>query len=117
VLVVDDQEDQRKITSTLLTKLGYAANVVSSGEEAVEYVKNHAVDLVILDMIMDPGINGRQTYEGILRFYPNQKAIITTGYSLTDDVKAAQKLGAGHYLKKPFTLEKLGIAVREELAR
>jgi signal transduction histidine kinase len=117
VLVVDDQEDQRKITSTLLTRLGYVANAVSSGEEAVEYVKNHPVDLVILDMIMFPGINGRQTYERILRFYPTQKAIIATGYSLTDDVKAAQKLGAGQYLKKPFTLEKLGIAVRDELAR
>jgi signal transduction histidine kinase len=117
VLVVDDQEDQRKITSTLLTRLGYVANAVSSGEEAVEYVKNQPVDLVILDMIMFPGINGRQTYERILRFYPTQKAIIATGYSLTDDVKAAQKLGAGQYLKKPFTLEKLGIAVRDELAR
>ncbi len=117
VLVVDDQEDQRKITSTLLTKLGYVANTVSSGEEAVEYVKNHPVDMLILDMIMYPGINGRQTYERILRFYPNQKAIIATGYSLTDEVKAAQKLGAGQFLKKPFTLEKLGIAVRDELAR
>jgi len=56
-------------------------------------------------------------YERILRFYPNQKAIIATGYSLTADVKATQKLGAGQFLKKPFTLEKLGIAVRDELAR
>lgn len=117
VLVVDDQEDQRKITSFFLTKLGYVANAVSSGEEAVKYVKNHPVDLVILDMVMNPGINGRQTYERILRSYPNQKAIIATGYSLTDDVKATQKLGAGQFLKKPFTLEKLGIAVRDELAR
>jgi signal transduction histidine kinase len=117
VLVVDDQEDQRKITCAILTKLGYKANAVSSGEEAVEYVKNHPVDLVILDMIMDPGINGRETYERILRFYPHQKAIITTGYSLTDEVKAAQKLGAGQYVKKPYNLEKLGTAVRDELAR
>jgi signal transduction histidine kinase len=117
VLVVDDQEDQKKITCAILTKLNYTANAVSSGEEAVEYVKNHPVDLIVLDMIMDPGINGRETYERIIRLYPNQKAIITTGYSLTDEVKAAQKLGAGQYLKKPFTLEKLGIAVRDELAR
>ena len=117
VLVVDDQEDQRKITCAILTKLNYAAAAVSCGEEAVEYVNNHPVDLIVLDMIMDPGINGRETYERIIRLHPNQKAIITTGYSLTDEVKAAQKLGAGLYLKKPFTLEKLGIAVRNELAR
>ncbi len=117
VLVVDDQEDQRKITTSFLTKLGYAAEAVSSGEEAVEYIKNHPVDLVILDMIMDPGINGRETYERVLRFSPKQKAIITTGYSLTEDVKATQELGAGLYIKKPFSLEMLGVAVRDELAR
>lgn len=117
VLIVDDQEDQRKITSILLTKLGYVTHAVSSGEGAVEYIKEHPVDLVILDMIMEPGINGRETYERIIRLYPNQRAIITTGYSHTDDVKAAQKLGAGQYLKKPFTLEKLGIATRDELMR
>ena len=117
VLVVDDQEDQRRITCSILKKLGYKADAVSGGEEAVEFVKVRPVDLLILDMIMDPGINGRETYEQILRFNPHQKAIITTGYSQTEEVKAAQKLGVGLYIKKPFTLEKLGIAVRDELAR
>ncbi|MDZ7260885.1 MAG: ATP-binding protein, partial [candidate division KSB1 bacterium] len=76
VLVVDDQENQRKITCALLTKLGYVAEAVSSGEEAIEYVKTRPVDLIVLDMIMDPGINGRETYEKIISIHPNQKAII-----------------------------------------
>ena len=87
----------------------------ASGEEAVEYMKNNLADLIVLDMIMDPGIDGRETYERIISLHPNQKAVIASGFSETDDVKAAQELGAGQYIKKPYTLEKIGIAVRDEL--
>jgi len=117
ILVVDDQEDQRKITSAILTELGYRVEAVSSGEDAVEYLGNHPVDLIILDMIMPPGINGREAYERITRIRPNQKALIASGYALTDEVRSAQKLGAGCFIRKPFTLEKLGTAVRDELAK
>jgi len=117
VLVVDDLEDQRKLASVMLRRLGYTPDAVASGEEAVEYVSKRPVDLVLLDMIMDPGINGRQTYERMIEIRPGQKAVIASGFSQTDDVKAAQKMGAGRYLKKPYTLEKLGQAVREELAK
>lgn len=66
---------------------------------------------------MDPGMNGRETYEKIIRIHPNQKAIIVSGFAETDDVKKAQKLGAGQYIKKPITLKRLGLAVKEELAK
>jgi len=66
---------------------------------------------------MDPGINGRETYERIIKIHPNQKAIIASGFSDTDDVKDAQRLGAGQYIKKPLTLEKLGITVKNELEK
>ncbi|WP_435548738.1 response regulator transcription factor [Desulfobacterium sp. N47] len=55
-------------------------------------------------MIMDPGINGRETYEKIIEIHPGQKAVIVSGFSETDEMKAAQKLGAGEYIKKPLTL-------------
>jgi len=97
----------------MLEKLGYSATFVSSGEEAVEYLKKQEADLIILDMIMDPGINGRETYERILKIKPGQKAIITSGFAETDEVKKAQQLGAGKYIRKPFTLENLGIAVKD----
>ena len=80
-------------------------------------MKEHTVDLVLLDMIMDPGINGRETYERIIKIHPNQKAIIISGFAETDEVKGAQKLGAGKYIKKPVTLEKIGLAVKEELEK
>jgi CheY-like chemotaxis protein len=115
ILVVDDVKEQREITSGMLSKLGYLATSISSGEKAIEYMKNHSVDLIVLDMIMEPGINGLETYEQILDFHPDQKAIIASGFSETDQVRKALKLGAGTYLKKPYTIEKIAMAVRNEL--
>ncbi len=115
ILVVDDVAEQRELASTMLQKLGYRTETLASGEEAVEYLKSNPASLVILDMIMDPGIDGLETYRKITRHRPGQKAIIVSGFAETDRVKEAQKLGAGQYLKKPYTLEKIAIAVRVEL--
>jgi len=115
ILVVDDVEDQREIASRMLTKLGYSVVSVSSGEEAVDYMKNHSTDLLVLDMIMEPGIDGLDTFKTILEIHPNQKAIIASGYSETERVKEAQRLGATAYLRKPYLLDKIGKVVRDEL--
>ena len=117
VLVVDDVESQREISCKMLDALGYKPKAVGSGEEAVAYVKEHTVDLLLLDMIMDPGINGRETYERIIEIHPNQKAVIISGFAETDEVREAQRLGAGKYVKKPVSLEKIGLAVKEELTK
>jgi two-component system cell cycle sensor histidine kinase/response regulator CckA len=117
ILVIDDEKLQREIARKLLIKLGYVVNAVSSGEEAIGYLKDHSVDLIVLDMIMFPGMKGRETYERIIKMHPNQKTIIASGFPETEDVKAIQKLGAGKYIKKPFTLGTLAIAVKEELKR
>ena len=66
--------------------LGYNAETVSSGEEAIEHVKENPVDLIVLDMVMPKGINGRKTYEEIMKIRPGQKAIIATGYAKTKEV-------------------------------
>jgi DNA-binding NtrC family response regulator len=100
-----------------LDTLGYKAKAVASGEDAVEYLKDNHVDLILLDMIMDPGINGRETYERVIKIHPHQSAIIVSGFAETDEVKETQKLGAGQYIKKPLTLEKIGLAIKDELKR
>jgi len=64
---------------------------------------------------MEPGINGLQTYEEILRLNPAQQAIIASGFSESDDVKAALQLGAGGFIKKPYSMAQLGQAVKEVL--
>jgi len=117
ILVVDDIKEQREIASEILTKLGYSVTTVASGEEAVEYMKENSADLLILDMIMDPGIDGLDTYKKIIQIHPGQKAIIASGFSETGRVREAQRLGVGKYIKKPYTLEKIGIAVRDELKK
>ena len=101
----------------MLSRLGYKAQAVSSGEEAVAYMMGHSVDLLLLDMIMDPGINGRETYERIINIHPYQKAVIVSGFAATDDIHAAQQLGAGSYIKKPFSLQNIGVAIRDELKK
>lgn len=117
ILVVDDVEEQRELLSYMLHKLGYSVISTTSGEEAVDFMKENSADLLILDMIMDPGIDGLDTYKRILQTHPHQKAIIASGFSATDRVREAQKLGAGEYLKKPFLMEEIGMAVRSELDR
>ncbi len=115
ILVVDDLQEQREIASKILTKLGYSVAVASSGEEAVAYMTENSADLLVLDMIMDPGIDGLDTYRKILATHPDQKAIIASGFSETTCVKEAQKLGAMQYIKKPYTLELIGLAVKKAL--
>ena len=115
ILVVDDLESQREIATTILSRLGYETAAVSNGSEAVDYVRAQKVDLLILDMIMEPGMDGLETYRKIIEIHPGQKAVIASGFSETDRVKAAQKIGAGEYLKKPYTLEKMGIVVKNVL--
>ena len=115
ILVVDDVKEQRQIASLILKKLGYSVKTLSSGEEAIEYMKKNSADLLILDMIMDPGIDGLETYKRIREYHPNQKAIIASGFSETERVMEAQKSGINGYIIKPYSLEKIGLAVRDEL--
>ncbi len=117
ILIVDDIESQRDISKRMLEKLGYRIITAASGEEAVEFLKEQSVDLVLLDMIMDPGMNGRETYEKLLKINPYQKAVIVSGFAETSEVKTAQKLGAGPFIKKPVTFKTIGLSVKNELLK
>ncbi len=117
ILVVDDLKEQQDIALTILDSLGYNAKAVDNGYEAVEFIKSHPADLVILDMIMAPSISGLETYRMMNEIYPGQKAIIASGYSESNDVSIAQELGAGCFVKKPYTVLDMGIAIKEELEK
>jgi len=117
ILVVDDVQSQREIATSMLNKIGYNAESVASGEEAIDYLKGKPIDLLLLDMIMDPGINGLETFERIRRINPEQKAVIASGFSDPAQVKEAKRIGARAYLKKPYLLEHIGLAVRAELGK
>ncbi len=115
VLVIDDVSEQREIAVSLLSRLNYQASAVPSGEAAIAYLQNHEADLLVLDMIMDPGLDGLDTYKAICVSRPGQKAVIASGFAETERVKKALDLGAGPYVKKPYTLEKIGLAVQQAL--
>ncbi|MCP4704302.1 MAG: response regulator, partial [candidate division Zixibacteria bacterium] len=115
ILIVDDDDMQREVSTKLLKKLGYKVNSVDSGEKAIKFLRKNPHELLILDMVMPGGIDGAETLRQILKISPNQKAIIVSGFSESDRVKVAQELGAGVFVKKPLSHKAIASAVRIEL--
>ncbi len=115
ILIIDDEPMQRELLSNILSILNYSPTAVSSGEEAVEYLKNNTVELIILDMILGKGLNGKETYEKIIKFLPKQKAIIISGYSKNSDVIETQALGAGSFVSKPYEIRTIGKIIQETI--
>ncbi len=111
VLVIDDEPLLLTIAEKMLTELSFRVTTVPSGEKALEFIEHNTVDLVMLDMVMAPGINGRQTYEQILRTHPGQKAFIVSGFAMNDDIQAALDMGVTAVLKKPYTIKELSDTV------
>lgn len=117
ILVVDDVEEQRIIATSILERLQFKVTAVASGEAAIDYLKTNSVDLILLDMIMEPGIDGLDTYREILKMHPQQKAIIASGYSETSRIREAQQLGADTYVKKPYVLQTIATAIKNALSK
>jgi CheY-like chemotaxis protein len=117
ILVVDDEEIQRTIATEILSDLNYKVISVSSGEEAVNMVKESKFDLILLDMIIPNGISGKVTYEKIKEIYPSQKAIVITGLSSSKDAEYTLKMGAGSLITKPYSVRELALAVKKELTK
>ncbi len=115
ILIIDDEALQRDLGSRILGLYGYHVDTVASGEEAVQFLRDHECDLLLLDMIMEPGMDGYATYQEIVKIRPQQKAIIATGFSASEAVEKTQKLGAGVLLKKPYSPEDLALAVKNAL--
>ncbi len=112
LLVVDDDSVARDILSRMLRNLGYLVKVVASGEEAIEHLRQNQAHLVLLDMMMGPGLNGRETYEKILAFRPDQRAIVVSGFVNSSEIKRISQLGISQVLKKPFIMQELEAAVK-----
>ncbi len=115
ILVVDDVKEQRELAFFMLKRLGYNVIEASNATSALFHIKDTAVDLLVLDMIMASDMDGLEIYKQAISAQPGLKAVITSGYSESESIKAAQQLGAGAYIKKPYTIEKLGLAVKKEL--
>ncbi len=115
ILLVDDDLEQRSLGENILSTLGYRIETVSSGEEAIAFLREKTVDLILIDMIMEPGMDGLDTYQRILEIRPDQKVVIVSGYSETDRVKKALELGVHSYIKKPYGLAEIITIINEVL--
>ena len=117
ILVVDDERGQRDIASSILRHLGYQPHSVDSGREAIDYIKKERVDLILLDMIMDPGMDGSETFSEILKYIPDQKAVITSGWWRHEDQEKLRLLGVSQYITKPYSIACIARALRTEFDR
>ena len=116
ILVVDDMAEQRNLAKNTQQLLGYKVELACSGEDAVVKCRGTEFDLIILDMIMPGGMDGLATYEKINTIKVGQKAVIASGFSDTVSFRTAREIGAGMYLKKPYTVASLAKALHHELA-
>ena len=117
ILVVDDVPEQREIACAILAQLGYRVTAVADGKSAIDHLRHTPVDLLVLDMIMPPGIDGLDTFKRVLGIRPGQKTIIVSVFSESERVKKARGRGAWAYVRKPYLISRLGLAVKTALAR
>jgi PAS domain S-box-containing protein len=118
VLVVDDDSLQVQVLVSLIEVLGYSVAGVNSGEDCLNRVKEEAqpYDLIILDMVMESGRDGLGTFIELKKLNPKQRVILMSGFTkAARNVTTAQQLGAGVYLRKPLTIERVAAAIRSEL--
>lgn len=116
ILVVDDDALQVEVYQRILASLGYSVTGVGSGERALSVVKeNERIDLVLLDMVLESGWDGAETFRRIREVRPDLPVILVTGYAEVSVVAEAQKVGAGPVLRKPLAHGELAEAVRYQL--
>ena len=117
VLVVEDNDEVRKLTRTILDAYGYHVLEAANGAEAFLVEKGHAgdIDLLLTDVIL-PGMNGKVLSERLRNLRPKLKVLFTSGY--TADVIARRGVLERDvpYLPKPFSPEALAAKIREVLA-
>lgn len=106
VLVVDDEEVVQDVLGRLLTRGGYSPAIVSSGEEALDRLAHERFDAVLLDLML-PGRDGMSVLGESLERYPGLPVLMMTAFSSVAGAVEAMKLGAFHYLPKPFKNEEV----------
>ncbi len=123
VLLVDDSDAQRKGAASILQELGYEVATVANGHAAVDMVKariaerpgHSPFDLLVIDLVLGDAFDGVETYKAIIELYPQQKAIMASGFADISRIVEARKLGLQICFQKPYTLETLGKHIRMAL--
>jgi len=116
ILLVDDEEVVINVNRMVLERLGYKVFMAKSGQEAIEIYQNNkdGIDLVILDMIM-PGMEGGKTFDFLKSINPDLKVILSSGYSINEEVARIIERGCQAFIQKPFSMGDLSQKIREVL--
>jgi CheY-like chemotaxis protein len=115
VLVVEDEDEVRRMTVEALRELGYGVIEAKDAAQAIELLDTHPrVDLLFTDIVM-PGMNGRELSERIRQIDPAIRTLFTTGYTRNAIVHQGVLDAGVAFLPKPFTIQRLADKVREAL--
>ena len=106
VLVVEDEENTRKLCADVAESCGMTAVVASSVEEALRHLETHAVDIIVTDLILPPS-SGLDLLKQVHEMYPQVAVLVLTQYGTIDSAVAATRMGAVDYVTKPFHIEDL----------
>ena len=104
ILVVDDEEDLRKLLDAAVSKAGYHVTTAIDGSEAIAKVKSATFDIALLDIQM-PNASGIEVLKYLQLNSPRTKSIILTGYADLKYAMEAKEFGASDFIRKPYTLE------------
>ena len=116
VLIVDDEGSIRESLSEIFKDEGYYVLTSSSGEEAIETVKEQSPDLIFLDIWLS-GIDGIQTLEEIKGLKPDLPIIMISGHGNIELAVKATRIGAYDFLEKPLSLERVLLAAKRALEK
>lgn len=116
VLLVDDEDIIIELDGEILNALGYKVLSARSGKEAVEIYESNKdrVDLIILDMVM-PGMGGGETYDKLKEISPDIKVLLSSGYSIDDQITGVLERGCKAFIQKPFSIKDFSRKIREVL--
>lgn len=116
ILVVDDEPVARQSLSDILRLEGYNVSAVANGEQAVEHVRNHAVDLIVLDLKM-PGLNGLDVVQVVNQISPDTEIILLTAFGSMESAVEALRQRVHDYLLKPASPGQILESVKRGLER
>ncbi len=110
VLVVDDEEPFRRLLKKELARKGFGVEVASEGREALDLLRDHAFDVILLDIVM-PGVDGLSLMKKLKEDSAAPAIIVLTGKATVETAVEAMKNGAYDYLTKPYKLDELVIVI------
>ncbi len=114
VLVVDDEENLRRVTQLKLQQAGYEATTASDGAQALDLLARHPQDLIITDLKM-PGMSGMDLLRRVKEDYPEVIVIVVTAFGTIESAVEAMRLGAHDYIIKPVNADALKLVVSRAL--